>query len=113
MRLACVFFFLVELQQQLEFAESRCGTLKQQLDYIKMLYKKSEKLHGKQEEAEKAAQGDGNDVGQMVVEVAVKWSDQNLICGGELCRGWKLSQYTVRKMTRVGLFCFSKYLLVQ
>ncbi|KAL0269640.1 UNVERIFIED_CONTAM: hypothetical protein PYX00_007300 [Menopon gallinae] len=29
---------LHELEKQLEFAESRCGTLKQQLDYIKVLY---------------------------------------------------------------------------
>ncbi|KAK6635352.1 hypothetical protein RUM44_000603 [Polyplax serrata] len=29
---------LQELEKQLQFAESRCGTLKQQLDYIKQLY---------------------------------------------------------------------------
>ncbi|EEB15320.1 asparagine-rich protein, putative [Pediculus humanus corporis] len=32
-------FLHVELEKQLQFAESRCGTLKQQLDYIKQLYK--------------------------------------------------------------------------
>lgn len=77
---------LNELEQQLEFAESRCGTLKQQLDYIKLLYgcDRVPACGNSNDENEfnENGHGDGLDLKRLSYDDLPAWSIQNAAHGG-------------------------------
>lgn len=77
---------LRELEKQLEFAESRCGTLKQQLDYIKLLYGCNRvPMYGNAIEDNNdfgdKGHGDGSDVKNFSYDDLPVWSVQKAMNG--------------------------------
>lgn len=76
----------LELETQLEFAESRCGTLKQQLDYIKLLYGCNSVpdcgnlIDG--HEFKENGQGDSLELKRLSYDDLPAWSIQNAAHGG-------------------------------
>lgn len=66
-----------ELEKQLQFAESRCRSLKQQLDYIKLLYGCNRFPQAEIRPAE--GHGDGDSIDYLNFEDSFSWNNCHAI----------------------------------